>query len=243
MVKKLFMFCLANFILITYAHNVCVFAPHPDDDIIGCGGSIMHHIQKGNNIFVIYLTNGDAGSLVYSKHQLAAMRRKEALNGLKKLNVSEHNAIFLDNPDGYLAYTEKNIIELINLIRRIKPTIVYMPHSEDNHADHKMTYKLVKEAVGRASGPWFQECLPEPWVVSTVACYEVWTPLQTFNYSEDITDVIDLKINALSEHISQLDAIPYTEAVKSLNNYRGIMTGKGRYAECFYVEEISALYH
>ena len=41
--------------------NIIVFAPHPDDDIIGCGGSIARQLQQGNKVSIVYLTSGDAG--------------------------------------------------------------------------------------------------------------------------------------------------------------------------------------
>ncbi|OGY22990.1 MAG: hypothetical protein A2172_03595 [Candidatus Woykebacteria bacterium RBG_13_40_15] len=66
-------------------------------------------------------------------------------------------------------------------------------------------------------------------------CYEVWTPLQEVSYVEDISKFLDLKIKALEQHKSQLQDINYDEAIKGLNRYRGIMTGKGRFCECFQV--------
>ena len=100
---------------------------------------------------------------------------------------------------------------------------------------------MVVEAIVRASGPWFQECSGESWQVQTVLCYEVWTPIQEVSYAEDITEFINLKIEALKHHKSQIEEIRYDEAVKGLNRYRGIMTGKGKYCECFQVLKINKL--
>jgi len=213
--------------------KILVFAPHPDDDLIGCGGSIAKHIKEGNKVTVVYVTSGDAGSLSYSKEELAQIREKEARSAAKILGVED--LIFLRNPDGYLEYTKENLIKIIEIIRDKKPDLIYIPHEKDAHNDHRITNKLVVESVARASGPWFQECKGEPWSVGTVLCYEVWTPLQQISYIEDITDFIELKIEALKQHKSQIKDIQYDEAVKGLNRYRGIMTGKGEYCECFQV--------
>ncbi len=213
--------------------RVLVFSPHPDDDIIGCGGSIARHLKVGNSVDIVCMTSGDAGSLVYSKAELAQKREAEAINAGKKLGLN--NYIFLRNPDGYLEYDKKNLVEVTNLIRKLKPHIIYIPHENDGHTDHKTTYKIVAEAVGRAAGPWFQECDGAPWSVETVLCYEVWTPLQNVNYAEDISEFLNVKLQALREHKSQIADIDYVEAVEGLNRYRGIMKGKSKYCECFFI--------
>lgn len=219
--------------------NIMVFAPHPDDDLIGCGGSIVKHVKNGNKVTIVYMTSGDAGSLKYSKEELAKTREKETKEAAKVIGSIE--LVYLRNPDGYLEYNRENLVKLINLIREARPDIIYLPHRSDDHKDHKITHVLVSEAAGRASGPWFQECEGKPWAVKIILCYEVWTPLQDFSYVEDITDVIDVKIKALEQHKSQIQDIKYDEAVKNLNGYRGIMTGHGKYCECFHVLKISKL--
>ena len=219
--------------------KIIIFAPHPDDDLIGCGGSIVKHIKQGNEVTIVYMTSGDAGSLKYTKVELAEIREKEAKNATKILGVT--NLVFLKNPDGYLEYNKENLTKIVGLIRENKPNIVYIPHKFDAHKDHMKTNELVVEAIGRASGPWFQECKGKPWSVETVLCYEVWTPLQEISYVEDITEFIDLKINALERHKSQIQDIQYNEAVRGLNRYRGIMTGKGKYCECFRVLKINKI--
>lgn len=210
-----------------------VFSPHPDDDLLGCGGSIAKQIDQGNEITVVYMTSGEAGSLEHGKEELAEMRKNEAREAAEIIGTD--NLIFLDNPDGFLTYGKDEIIELIDLIREVKPHVVYVPHGLDVHKDHKVTNDLVIEAVERAGGPWFQECGGEPWSVQTVLCYEVWTPLQEISYVEDITEFMELKTKALKQHESQIQERKYDEAIEGLNGYRGAMTGQGKYCECFQV--------
>ena len=219
--------------------KIIVFSPHPDDDLIGCGGSIAKHIRQGNEVTIIYMTSGDAGSLKYTKDELAEIREKEAGDAAKSLGIKD--LVFLKTPDGYLEYNKENLIKIVNLIREKKPNIVYLPHKSDAHKDHIKTHELVIESIGRASGPWFQECKGKPWSVDTVLCYEVWTPLQDVSYVEDITEFLELKLKALAQHKSQIQDIQYDDAVKGLNRYRGTMTGKGKYCECFQVLKINKI--
>jgi LmbE family N-acetylglucosaminyl deacetylase len=219
--------------------KVLVFSPHPDDDLIGCGGSIAKQLKKGNEVKIVYMTSGEAGSLKYSKEELGGIREEEMKKAASFLGVS--GLVFLRNADGYLEYDQDNLIKIVNIIREEKPDLIYLPHEKDNHRDHINTYKLVNDAIMRAAGPWFQECCAHSWQVKTVLCYEVWTPLQEISYVEDISDFIELKVKALKYHESQLKDINYDEAVKCLNRYRGIMTGQGRYCECFQVLKVSAV--
>ncbi|VVB54624.1 Diacetylchitobiose deacetylase [uncultured archaeon] len=213
--------------------RIMVFSPHPDDGVIGCGGSIINHVKKGDDVTIVYMTSGDAGSLRVSKKALGRIREEEAKNAGRILGVKE--LVFLRNPDGYLEYKKDNFVNIISLIRRKKPNLVYIPHKDESHRDHTKTFELASDAVERAGCLWFQECNGKPWKVDSVLCYEVWTPLRDVTYVEDITETIDRKLAAIIEHKSQIQNHRYDEAAKSLNKYRGIMMGKGGYSECFQI--------
>jgi LmbE family N-acetylglucosaminyl deacetylase len=211
--------------------NVLVVAPHPDDDVIGCGGSIALHRSLGHNVHVVYMTSGDAGSIKIPKKTLGDVREKEALAALRVLDVSQYT--FFRLPDGYVSTDDNVLKRFIELIRETKPNVIYIPHEADAHRDHKRTHKIVAEAVRRAAYEAFQECKGKPWSVGTVLCYEVWTPIQSVTYVEDISPFMKKKLEALQKHASQIAIVPYDDLVAGLNRYRGGMTGKGTYCECF----------
>ena len=217
--------------------NVLVAAPHPDDDVIGCGGSLIKLTRAGHRIIIVYLTSGEAGSIDHTKEELLLIREREARQAARIMGVSD--LVFLRNPDGYLTYGKENLVSIIRIIRENRPALIYMPHKNDAHKDHSVTSELFAEAIRRAAGPWFQECEGHPWPTERILCYEVWTPLRDVSYAEDITAYLPLKMKALRSHASQLRSIRYDDAAKSLNRYRGIMTGKGRYCECFRALSVS----
>lgn len=217
-------------------HNILVFAPHPDDDLIGCGGSMAKHLQQGHHVSIAYLTSGEAGSLKHTKRKLMQIREEEAQKAAGLLGITDLH--FFRNPDGYLEYNRENLIKIVNLIRDIKPAYVYLPHGQDAVNDHRVTHQLVVEACNRAGGPWFQECGNQPWTVANIFGYEVWTPLQNIAYAEDISEFMEVKLDALRMHESQIESIRYDEAVQGLNRYRGAMSGKGDYCECFQIIKI-----
>ena len=213
--------------------RVLVFAAHPDDDIIGVGGSLAKHVRLGNLVSVCYLTSGDSGSLDYAKEELARVREGEARKAANVIGFKDQ--VFLRNRDGYLEYNEKNLKRLIELVRGKRPDVVYVHSESDGHQDHRTTFRLVIESVGRAGGPWFQECKGKPWVTGTVLAYEVWTPLSDFNYVENISDFMDKKLAALRKHASQIKNVRYDEAAEGLSRFRGAMTGRGKYCEVFQI--------
>jgi LmbE family N-acetylglucosaminyl deacetylase len=91
------------------------------------------------------------------------------------------------------------------------------------------------EGCRRAAGPWFAEYGQQPWQVETILGYEVWTPIQADGHSEDISNFMSTKLQALQKHRTQTKTIQYDDAVQGLNRYRGIMTGKGDYCEYFQI--------
>ena len=213
--------------------NVLVAAPHPDDDVIGCGGSILRHVQKGHPVTVVYVTTGEAGNIYSPKEALAVIREREARAAARLLGVQD--LIFLGYPDGGLECDGEALNRVVGIIREKKPGLVYMPHDNEAHRDHRKTHELFTEAMRRAAGPWFGESGKKTWSVDTILCYEIATPLPDVSYVEDITDSLSLKLKALRKHASQLKNIAYDDAAKSLNRFRGVTTGRGKYCECFEV--------
>jgi LmbE family N-acetylglucosaminyl deacetylase len=220
--------------------RVMAIAPHPDDDAIGCGGSIVQHARRGDSVHIVYVTSGEHGSPIYSPTELAIIREGEAAQGAKILGVQR--TTFLRQPDGSVSYSTDLVNRFIELIRTEKPDALYLPHSADGHKDHQQTFAIVTEAVGRAEGNSFPEWGGKAWNIETILGYEVWTPLTRFQYVNDISDSIEIKLNALREHRSQLANVQYDEAVRSLNRFRGVMTERAAYVECFEVLKVTRVF-
>ncbi|MDD2646957.1 MAG: PIG-L family deacetylase [Patescibacteria group bacterium] len=205
--------------------KVVVFSPHPDDDLIGCGGSLINHLKEGADVLVVYLTSGELGTLGYIPKKLAKIRETEARSAAKIIGLKK--LIFLRQPDSCLKFTKKLLAKVVKIISHEKPNIIYIPHAKENNADHVATYKIVKSAVKNVLTKKGNRIAP------IILEYEIWTTLQNYNYIEDISRSMNLKILALKKHKTQLISKNYAEAAKNLARYRGIMTGKGNYVEVF----------
>lgn len=215
--------------------RVLAVGAHPDDIEIGCGGSIAKHIEKGDTVDFLVMTNGEAGSMELSKADLYKKRQLEALAGAKILGVE--NVHFFGLEDGLTFFTRDQKISMIKKIRELRPDILYLHSSSDDSFDHQVVHKLVLAATFSASGPWFGEAGDEaPHEVKAIYGFEVWSPLSRFQKINEIDeDQMGLKVKALACHKSQTEDYNYIDAVKGLASYRGAMTGRSKYAEVFEV--------
>ena len=194
--------------------KVMIFAPHPDDEAIGCGGSIAKHASKGNTVVIVYMTSDKK-------------REVEALNGLKILGGGKQ--IFLRQKN--LKLKPELTKKIISIIKQETPDWIYIPHAAENNLDHRLANEIVNNAILEASFPG----QARQYFVKRVLCYEVWTPISKFNYTEDITRFVKTKRSAILEHKSQIKLIRYDEATLSLNRYRGVTTQRGDFCEVFEV--------
>lgn len=198
--------------------KVLVLSPHPDDDVIGCGGTLCRYHLMGAEVAVVYMTDGRKGNPRYREDELVRIRQEEAKRASRIIGISK--TIFLDNRDSELTVSHKTVTELSKILSDYKPEAVFLPFFMDNHPDHI------------AAGQIFFSAAKSP-PVAMCYSYGIWTPLPTFNVVSDITVCLGKKILALNEHKSQLELMDMTEAAKGLSRYYSIMNGGNGYAELF----------
>ena len=205
--------------------RIIVFAPHPDDEILGCGGTIAKRASQGYEVIVCVATN----SKDYKK------RRNEEINSCKLLGVKE--IVFLNLKDLYLDREKHEVItkKILDVIKKYEPEEIYTPHVGDLHTDHR----ALTEAVMVAIRPKYEFTPKYAYTYETLSetGWKYQDPQNSFNPNvyENITKTIDLKIKALNEHKSQLYEYPSCrslEAIEALAIYRGTQA-EMKYAEAF----------
>jgi LmbE family N-acetylglucosaminyl deacetylase len=191
--------------------HILLISAHPDDMEIGMGGTAAKLAANGDVLTSIVLTDGRRSPTPFpvDPDSLAEMRRDEARRAGQVLGVQE--VLFLNFPD--LKSTENFQSardRLREIIDRTKPAEIYTLHPQlDRHASHQLAGSAVLEAVqGR------------PDIV--VWAYEVWGLFNQWDRFEDISSFISKKIQAISEHKSQVACVPYSEGVTGLNRWRAI---------------------
>jgi LmbE family N-acetylglucosaminyl deacetylase len=121
-----------------------VFAPHQDDETLGCGGTIIQKRRAGVPVWIIFLTDGSRSHKNFmSKEDLRSLRMQEALMG-----VPEEQIHFLQYPNGELGqYRAEAQKQVEMLLGEIRPQEVYLPSPWDFHFEHRITAEIILDAL------------------------------------------------------------------------------------------------
>jgi N-acetylglucosamine malate deacetylase 1 len=214
--------------------RIVVLAPHMDDEIIGCGGTLYKHIQRGATVTVIYMTDGRYGGKLPSRaagerrggQNLGLdIRRREALLAMETLGIQD--SIFLDAEDGQLSSAQGLPDRVKQILESIGPDLVYLPFFLEEHPDHRAVSQILMEATEGISCEF--DCCG----------YEVWTPLFP-NCLVEISDAVVVKKQALQHYQSQLVENDYLHAALGLNAYRAIALSQkhGGFVEAFFMASL-----
>ena len=186
-----------------------VISPHPDDDVVGCGGTIAKLVGEGKKVKVTYLT------LQPGNGYQAEVRRKEALEALGILGVTDFSFNEAQKP------SDREIEKLLGQeLRAFAPDTILLPNPVDNNDQH-MQFGLcaVRVLKGLRNAP-------------DVMLYEVWQPIAP-NLIIEISSFFGSKIEALRKHQTQLREMNFEKAVTGLDDYRAAMSGIEGTAEAF----------
>lgn len=127
--------------------SLLIIAPHPDDEVIGCAGLIQRSLNKGNDVYVIILTGGEAshnGCCGITSQELITARRGLAININRKLGIPTKNLFFLDYPDGKISYNHQETDKLSRLIKNIHPHAIFIPHKGEGWNDHIQAGNIIR---------------------------------------------------------------------------------------------------
>ncbi len=113
-----------------FSQSAIVFAPHPDDETLGCGGTIIQKKKAGAALKIVFMTDGSQShSHLIPAEKLKAIRAKEALAAAEKLGVEPRNVLFLGIRDGTLTYNQAIAIEKVKqIILRTLPEAIFIPY-------------------------------------------------------------------------------------------------------------------
>lgn len=208
--------------------RVLVLSPHPDDDVFGLGGAIAKLTAAGAQVTVAYFCDGSGGSReVGGKRDLGLIeaRTNEAKRASEILKISKQ--VFFGYPDGKLATGGVAQKALHDLIKQVKPDIIFVPSFLDNHPDHRAVNDILFKVFSQKD--WACDC--QIWL------FEIWTPI-FINRLVNITDVAQRKQEAMEAQESQLQARAYDKAIFGLNQYRAEINGINGFAEGFFATTI-----
>ena len=212
-------------------NKVLVLAPHPDDDVFGCGGTLKKIADGGGNIVVAYFCDGaggvpegrnEEGEVQRYDQDLIEIRKSEAKKSAEILGIGKQ--VFFGYHDGKLAAGSAAIKALSSLIKEIIPDIIFVPSFLDNHPDHRVTNEILINVLSQ------EKFGGEIWA------YEVWTPIFP-NRVVNITQNIEAKKRAMATQISQLKSRGYDKAILGLNQYRAEINNFFGFGEAYFVSK------
>lgn len=203
--------------------NVLVLSPHPDDEVLGCGGTVTGLALAGHRVDVLYLTSGEAGGHGTPPDEVAKIREEEARAAAAVLGIQSTD--FWRLPDGGLEVQPAIVDRLRERLAGTLTDRVYVTHPDEDHPDHRAAAALLAGAVDAMD----QDSRPE------VLYMEVWTPLTRFTDVVDISGDLEVKMTALRCHVSQCKVMDFEAASRGLSRYRGEMHSwpGGPHAEVF----------
>ncbi len=252
---------LARSLLRRSAHEVAanelgrpaiVFSPHPDDESLGCGGTILRKKRAGASVKLVHVSDGGASTTLIPREELTAIRKKESVNAGRVLGVDD--IYFLDFPDGRLWENTSAAVERVDeILRRESPEEVFVPYIREpmrQAADHVAVTNIVLAALRRQpkavmvweypvwfwlSWPWvgFRQntppIKPKHILKNSVLAWFGVRALLDLKCEVNIADVLEQKRAAIAEHKSQTEQWiddPRWVTLEQLSN--------GELMDCFY---------
>lgn len=141
--------------------SVVVVAPHPDDEIFGCGGVIMRLKRMGKSIKVVFLSRGEAIASNESEKEIVIAKRREiAIKALSMVGLSNNDIIWLNFPDGNFSKVMNSEVEkLFNFVNEISPSAIFFPHYMEYSPDHIIASKIMRSYIKENGYTGYEYCV------------------------------------------------------------------------------------
>lgn len=203
------------------ARRVLVLAPHPNDDAIGCGGTLAQLAARGAEIDAVYMTD----RAINGNEDSAAKYDAEVADAGKILGLA--SMTFFGGVDGDLHLMPGLAARLAAMLAETRYDLIFCPWAHDGHSDHAATFRILQNALPYADG------VPDIWL------YEVWTPLVA-NRAISIDKTLTVKSRAIKAHASQ-NTIDFAQKIAALAQYRSLLCPDSEHAEAFLCIDAAAM--
>lgn len=217
--------------------KVLAFGCHPDDIEVACAGTMAKYVKEGHEVVVCHVANGNLGHAIIQPDELRAMRAEEAKKAGRLAGI---RVITCDIGD-VMVYAEDKAQrdKIVDVIRAEQPDVIITHSPQDYMPDHTAVSKLVFDASFAASVGHYETSVPGTAALTPIYYMDTLAGIN-FMPTEyvDITDTIDLKMEMLECHESQMkwmrdhDNIDFADFVRTCAKFRGLQCGVP-YAEAF----------
>ncbi len=229
-----------------------VFAPHQDDETLGCGGTIYLKKQAGTYVKIVFFADGsNSHSGLIARDKLRNIRASEAVAAASDLGVEEKDIIFLGYEDGKIDENRDSAITQVeDILKQEEPKHIFIPSLNEPPMDHWATAEIVISALEKMTFPtnvyeypvwlWHQW----PWTKIDYAGYRkitLWkkmiksapgfSSIFQFRYGVNIKNILNVKKSALKKHRSQMTRNQSNPAAEILPD-----VGDGTFLNCFFTD-------
>lgn len=213
--------------------SIIVISAHPDDEVIGAGGTLLKHAANGDSVHWLIITNvferdGFSKERVESRQQeIAEVAEKMGFASTYKLDyptMQLHSGTIIDM-----------VPKISAIFMKVKPEVIYVMNRSDAHSDHRIVFDAVAACTKSFRYPFIKkvlmyECLSET-EFAPALIEKAFVP----NYFVDITPYMQKKLNLTKIYASELAAHPFPRSldnISALAHFRGASVGV-QYAEAF----------
>ncbi len=204
-----------------------VIAPHQDDEVLGCGGTICRLRALDTPVHIVFLTDGSTShKKLYPPPKMAVQRKQEAIDAARVMGVAPDHVHFLGGGEEKLGQRIPEMIDsLFHLVSQLEVDQYFIPYSLEPQPEHEAAAEICQKAISALGKParlleypvWFWEHYP--WIRTPVFGPRSWRAqishtLQSwcrlfcdFDFRVDITDTLEQKQLALNEHKSQVQGL------------------------------------
>jgi LmbE family N-acetylglucosaminyl deacetylase len=199
--------------------KILVVAAHPDDEVLGCGGSIARFVQEGHEVHIAIMGEG-----ITSRH---AQPQEADTDQLSRLHQQAHAAastltakdvVLCKLPDNRLdTVSLLDVVKLVeNLLQKLKPEVVYTHHPGDLNIDHGVVHRAVLTATRPTTGQTVREIYSFEVPSSTEWAFQQLEPTFHPNVFIDVSGTLETKIEALACYESETRTFPHPRSPEAL---------------------------
>lgn len=217
--------------------KVMFVSVHPDDETLGCGGTILKHSAAGNQIYWLNLT-GPSLTHPYGFTQELIDKRTSQVSSVTE-SYKFDRFFNLAFPTQMLDTVETRILvgAIDEVISIVKPTIIYLPNRSDVHSDHRVAFTAAYSCTKNFRKPYIKEILMYETLSETEFAPALVNDSFVPNCFVDITDNFEKKMEIMHIYDTEVQPDPYprsNHAIKALASFRGARIG-ALYAEAFMI--------
>ena len=213
-------------------NKILTVAVHPDDETLGCGGTLLKHKSMGDEIHWLICTS------LNKKHSYYNTREKEIKKVSKLYDFDSVNRLPLETTKVDQHSTNEIIDRISKIINKIRPNIIYLPFKEDVHTDHQKIFKASYSCTKSFRYPFIKKIYMMETLSETDFAPSIKKDYFVPNTFVNISRHINKKIQIMRVYKSELHNHPFPRSVK---NIKALATFRGGASGCKYAESFFLL--